>query len=317
MEVGIGVDMGGTKIKIGLVSGGKLVESTHTEALAHETLAERLTEIGNGVDRLLQKHGSKPSGIGIAFPGIVDSDRMKILSRYVKYPDAQEVNLPGWAMERWGIPLVLENDARAALVGEWQYGAGKGCDNLVLITLGTGVGSAVLVNGKLLKGKHYLAGNLGGHMSINLHGDTCNCGATGCLETEGSTWALDRHVKQAPDYLTSALFLDKEINFNVLFTRARQGDKLAMGLTDNCLKAWAAGMINLILAYDPERVVIGGGIMKSKDIIIPYLNEMIKKHPWLTGSEVQLAAAEQVDSAGIVGMYHLITRLNQEQKPVV
>jgi glucokinase len=315
MEVGIGVDMGGTKIKIGLVSGGKLVASTHMEALAHETLAERLTEIGNAVDMLLQKHGAKPSGIGIAFPGIVDSDRMKILSRYVKYPDAQEVNLSGWAMERWGIPLVLENDARAALVGEWQYGAGKDCDNLVLITLGTGVGSAVLLNGKLLKGKHYLAGNLGGHMSINLHGDTCNCGATGCLETEGSSWALERQVKTSPDYLTSALFLDKEMNFGTLFTRARQGDKLAIVLRDNGLKAWSAGIINLILAYDPERVVIGGGIMKSKDIIIPYVSQMIKKHPWLSGSAVELVAAEQVDYAGIVGMYHLIRLFNQEQNP--
>src|SRR3990170_7444612 len=111
----------------------------------------------------------------------------------------------GWAMERWGVPLVLENDARAALVGEWQYGAGKDCDNVVLITLGTGVGTAALINGKLLHGKHFLAGSLGGHMSINLHGDVCNCGNLGCVESEASTWALQKLVTRDRNFHSSTL----------------------------------------------------------------------------------------------------------------
>lgn len=317
MEVGIGIDMGGTKIKIGLVKDGEILASTKIQASAHVSLEERLGAIANEVDGLLAGNKYALAGIGLAFPGIVDSDQNKILSRYVKYPDAQMVNLSAWAMERWDVPFVLENDARAALMGEWQYGAGKHCDNLILITLGTGVGSAALINGKLLRGKHYLAGNLGGHMSINLHGDTCNCGNIGCVEAEASTWALQKNVMRYSDFYSSALALEEELNFNVVFHRAGEGDKLANRIKDNCLKAWSLGIINCIHAYDPERVVIGGGIMKSKDLIIPYVQEMINRDSWIKDNKIELVAAQQVEYAGILGMYYLITLLKKKDRPIL
>lgn len=309
MKAGIGIDMGGTRIKIGLVKDGKILASTLIQASAHVHLTERLMEIGNEVDRLLTENKCEPLGIGLAFPGIVDSTKNRILSKYVKYPDAQRVNLTAWAYERWHTPFVLENDARAALVGEWQYGAGKGCDNLVLITLGTGVGTAALINGRLLHGKHFLAGSLGGHMSINLHGDVCNCGNLGCVESEASTWALQKIVMHDPDFNTSVLSKEPEINFNVLFNHAKEQDKLAMKIRENSLKAWSLAIINLIHAYDPERVVIGGGIMKSKGLVIPYVREMIKKDTWINDHVIELVTAEQVEFAGILGMYHLITMI--------
>jgi glucokinase len=311
MEVGIGIDMGGTRIKIGLVKDGTLVAGTKIPASAHVTLEERLEEIGAQVDLMLKENKCTASGIGIAFPGIVDSDRSIILSRYVKYPDAKKVNLPAWAMKRWGIPLALENDARAALIGEWQYGAGRDCNDLVLITLGTGVGSAALINGKLLKGKHYLAGNLGGHISINLHGDECNCGSIGCVESEASTWALQKNIIKSPDFKTSALAQESEINFNAVFDCARQGDALAIRIQENCLKAWSLGILNMILSYDPERVVIGGGIMKSKDLLIPHVQQLIKNDSWINDNHIELVVAEQVEYAGILGMYYLLTLLKK------
>jgi glucokinase len=216
MKVGVGIDMGGTSIKIGLVKEGKLLAGTKIQASAHITLSQRLSEIADKIDSFLSDHSCTPTGIGIAYPGIVNSEEKKILSRYVKYPDAQTIDLSLWAQERWGIPLALENDARAALLGEWQYGAGRHCDNLVLITLGTGVGSAVLINGKMLRGKNHLAGNLGGHISINLHGDECNCGNIGCVESEASTWALQKIASRSPKFDESALKLEEEVNFNSL-----------------------------------------------------------------------------------------------------
>jgi glucokinase len=306
MEVEIGVDMGGTRIKIGLVHKGTLIADNSIQASAHISLAERLVEIGDQVDRLLEQTRSTPAGIGIAFPGIVDSVRHKILSKYVKYPDAQEVDLPGWAMRRWNIPLALENDARAALIGEWQYGSGRDCQDLVLITLGTGVGSAVMMEGKMLKGKHFLAGNLGGHMTINLHGTVCNCGNIGCLETEGSTWALEGIVKRSPGYETSTLAQETEIGFHTVFKHAELRDAFATEVCQQILNAWSLGIINLIHAYDPERVVIGGGVMRSKEIIIPVIQEMVRKHSWLKENEPHIVAAEQPDFAGILGMSHLV-----------
>src|SRR5699024_3396254 len=109
-------------------------------------------------------------GIGISFPGIVDHINKKIISRYVKYRDAHKVDLRRWLEKNdWNdVPLVLENDARSALIGEWQYGAGKGWNNTLMVTLGTGMGSAVLINGELFRGANFLGGSLGGHMTIDV-----------------------------------------------------------------------------------------------------------------------------------------------------
>jgi glucokinase len=317
MKVGIGVDMGGTRIKIGLVDAGKIIAAESIPAAAEVSLAQRLEEIAVEVNRLLAANNCSAKGIGIAFPGIVDSTRKKILSKYVKYPDARQIDLEAWAQKKWGIPLAAENDARAALVGEWQYGAGRDCNDLVLITLGTGVGSAALVEGKILRGKHHLAGNLGGHLSINFQGEQCNCGHIGCVESEASTWALRKNVMRSADFKSSALSVEKEIDFNTVFRCAAAGDKLAGEIREHCLKVWSFAIMNLILSYDPERVVIGGGIMKSKDLIIPHVKEMIKNDNWINDNHIDLVAAEQVEYAGILGMYYLITQEIKDRKFVL
>ncbi len=198
--------MGGTTIKLGLIGGdGNVVAQASLAASSHISLVTRLTEIANKIDGLLTENNAEPVGIGIAFPGIIDNIRNKVLSKYVKYPDAQDVDFSKWAEERWNIPAAVENDAKAALLGEWQFGSGKGASDLVLITLGTGVGSAVMIDGKVLSGRNFIAGNLGGHMTINMHGKTCNCGNIGCVETEGSTWALADEVKNVPQFVGSSL----------------------------------------------------------------------------------------------------------------
>lgn len=309
MEVCIGIDMGGTMIKIGVVNEGKLIAIKKFDASSHLSLKERLHEIEIEVDKLLVENNCTAMGIGLAFPGIVDSDKMKILSKYVKYSDASALDLKQWAREKWNVPLALENDARAALIGEWQYGAGRGANNLVLITLGTGVGSAVLIEGKLLKGRNYLAGNLGGHMTINMNGSLCNCGNVGCLETEASSWALNEKVKATPGFNQSRLANEAEINFYTLFDIARQGDQMAVNIRNQCLQAWSLGIINLIHAYDPDRLIVGGGIMKSKDEIIPVIEKMIDQHAWSPTGSIKIVAADQVEFAGILGVSYLMNQI--------
>lgn len=308
--------MGGTRIKIGLVNKGEILASSVIQSSSHVSLDERLKEIGDHVDLLLQETQCRPLGVGLAFPGIVDTVQNKILSRYVKFPDAQRVDLSEWAKSRWNVALVIENDARAALVGEWQFGAGRNCDDLVLITLGTGVGTAALINGKLLHGKHYLAGSLGGHMSINLHGDVCNCGNLGCVESEASTWSLGKTAARYPEFKSSILAKESEVNYSVVFNHAKNGDATALAIRDHALKAWSLAIINLIHAYDPERIVIGGGIMKSKDIIIPCVEKMIKKDTWINDHVIEIVPAEHVEYAGILGMCHLIT-ISNSSKPAL
>jgi glucokinase len=312
VKAGIAVDMGGTKIKIGLVHDGNVIAQSTLEASSHISLMSRLEETADKVDQLLSESNAEPIGIGIAFPGTIDNIQHKVLSRYVKYPDAQDVDFGHWSNARWNIPVALENDAKAALIGEWKFGSGKGSNDIVLITLGTGVGSAVMIDGKVLSGRNFIAGNLGGHMTINMHGSTCNCGNIGCLETEGSTWALLDGVRSDPHFRSSSLAKEDTIDFKNLFEHAFYGDMLAVKIREKCLKAWSLGIINMIHAFDPEKIVIGGGIMESHDILLPTIRHMINAHSWVKNNPPQVLVATHPQLAGLLGMYHILT---QSKKP--
>ncbi len=301
----IALDLGGTRIKFGLVENGQLLASANI-AVSSESFAGAMPVIEAQVERLLTEAGKDEiDGIGMAFPTIVDSDRMRLLYKYVKYNDANDLDLTAWAKAKWGAPLVMENDARAALVGEWQYGAGRGTDNLVMVTIGTGVGSAALVNGRLLKGSHYLAGNLGGHQNIRFDGVRCNCGNVGCLESEASSWALPEMMKRQPGYAESPFAEGEKPDFEAVFRLAAEDEPFALSIRNRSLEVWASGILNLVYAYDPERVVIGGGVMHSADVILPFIQNKMNQAAWLPENAVEIVAAEQPDWAGVMGMGYL------------
>ncbi len=302
----IALDLGGTRIKFGLVENGQLLASANVAVPSSDSFAAVLPVIEKQVGDMLAQTGSKTlDGIGMAFPTIVDSDQMRLLYKYVKYNDANDLDLVAWAKEKWGAPLVMENDARAALVGEWQYGAGKGMDNLVMVTIGTGVGSAALINGRLLKGSHYLAGNLGGHQNIRFDGVRCNCGNVGCLESEASSWALPAAIQRDARFSESPFAHAEKPDYETVFRLAAGGEPFSRSMRDRSLEVWAAGILNLVYAYDPERVVIGGGVMHSADVILPFIQNKINRAAWLPESAVEVVAAQQPDWAGVLGMGYL------------
>ncbi len=302
----IALDLGGTRIKFGLIDNGQILASTSITVPSSDSFAAVLPMLERQVDSMLQETGSPAlKGIGMAFPTIVDSDRMRLLYKYVKYNDANDLDLVDWAQTKWGTPLAMENDARAALVGEWQYGAGQGSNHLVMVTIGTGVGSAALINGRLLKGSHYLAGNLGGHQNIRFDGSRCNCGNVGCLESEASSWALPERIKQHAGYADSPFARGEKADFETLFRLAAMGDAVALALRDRSLEVWAAGILNLLYAYDPERIIIGGGVMHSADVILPFLQKKIDQAAWLPPNAVEVVAAQEPDWAGVLGMGYL------------
>lgn len=311
-RVNIGIDMGGTRIKMGLVDEeGNVRESRSFDARSGRSMDNVLKDLSVPVNELCNDKDYRVGGIGIAFPGIVDSGKKKVLSDYVKYPGAGQTDFGTWGKKNWGVPVALENDARAALLGEWQYGAGKGCDNLVMITLGTGVGSAVLIEGRLLRGKNFLAGNLGGHMSIDYNGPECNCGNIGCVESLASTWALKKHLEKNKDYEGSALCHEENPDYESIFRHARSGDRMAAEMRDKSIKAWGTGIVNLIHAYDPEKIIIGGGIMKSKEDILPGIEKIVEKHSWIPSGSLPVVVASKKETAGISGVSYI---LNNERK---
>ncbi|MBL7968899.1 MAG: ROK family protein [Prolixibacteraceae bacterium] len=307
----IAIDLGGTFIKIGFLKQGELVDRKEIPAQSASGLKSQLPELEAVINQLLQTNQLSAKdvlGIGFSFAGLVDSVENRILSTNQKYDDGPDTDLVGWAREKWNWPLFVMNDARMALLGEWQHGAGKDFENLVMITLGTGIGSAVLIGGELLIGKHFQAGNLGGHFVVNHHGTVCTCGNVGCVEAEASTWRLPSLLKEHPEFDESAIKNEKVLDFRALFYHAGNNDKVANEVLEHCLSAWAGGIITMIHAFDPETIILSGGIMKSSAIILPTLQEKVTQLAWTPWGKVKLVEAKFPDSAALFGADYLVRK---------
>ncbi len=277
-EYFIGIDLGGTNVKIGLVRNHEIVSAVSIPAKSAQGLQASLPLIEEGIEKILSGHGLKKDalkGIAIGFPGLVDNRTKKILSTNKKYDDALTTDLQSWVTEKWNIPLVIENDARAAAMAEWKYGAGKGSNNIISITIGTGIGSAAIIEGQLLRGKHFQAGVLGGHISLNYKGRKCTCGNIGCAEAHGGTWSLPHIITISPLFGTSILKQALVLDFETLFAAASENDPLALEVMEDCIEVWSAAIVNLIHAYDPELVILGGGVLKSADKILPPITRRV------------------------------------------
>jgi glucokinase len=246
------------------------------------------------------------SGLAFSFCGLVDSRTTKILSTNQKYDDARELDLQAWAKSELGLRLRLENDARMALLGEYYAGAARGYGDIVMTTLGTGIGGAAMITGRLLRGKHAQAGCLGGHIPADFEGHTCTCGAIGCTEAEASGWALPLIAQEWPGFAQSRLAMETSVNFEALFRLAEERDPVALAIRDRCLKVWAVGTVGLVHAYDPEIVVFGGGVMKSADTILPFIQAYVEKHAWTPWGKVKVRAAELGNYAGLLGSIPLL-----------
>ncbi len=309
MKYTIAIDLGGTIIKIGLLNNGQLIDRIEIKAQSATGLVNQLPDLEIAINQLLIINDipkGEVIGIGFSFAGLVDSSKNRILSTNQKYDDAPGIDLVGWAKEKWDWPLFAENDARMALLGEWQYGAGLNCSDLVMVTLGTGIGTAVLIGGKLLKGKHFQAGNLGGHLVVNHRGTLCTCGNIGCVEAEASTWRLPSLLKEHPRFNNSSMKNEEILDFKALIDHSAKGDQVAVEVLDHCLSAWAAAFISMIHAFDPEIIVISGGIMKSSSFILPPLQKKVNELAWTPWGKVKLVEAKFPDSAALYGADYLV-----------
>ncbi|GJM33862.1 MAG: glucokinase [Saprospiraceae bacterium] len=309
-------DIGGTRIKSGVIAGDKIVQTNLSEVKDNSALQPILVKLERVIDQYLAEHKQTDqlAGIGIALPCFVDSKKNKILSHYVKYTDAAGLDLNQWARNKWGVPIALQNDAKAALLGEAEYGAGKGYRNLVMLTFGTGIGSGVMLDGHLLNGKDYIAGNLAGHSIIDYDGDLCNCGNIGCTEAVASSWSLPHKVQKmwaAEDQQELAsveLTSFENIDFKYLFDQAAKGHQFYNKVLEDCLQAWGMALVNMVLAYNPDCIICGGGIMKSHEIIFPYFKKVLDQHGWINSEFVELKKAEQPEYAALLGMNYTITK---------
>ena len=297
-------DLGGTRMKIGVVRDGSVLAQTVEPANSKAGLAPQLPVLKAAWLRLLGDLKLAPrdcAGISIAFPSLIDAATGRVLAEYGKYADAMGLDLRAWAQRELGLPLAIENDARMALIGEWRAGAGRGVDNLVMMTLGTGLGTCAIIEGRVLRGKHGQAGVLGGHISVRYDGGrACSCGNVGCAEAEASTAFLAELAKTRSDFAASALAREPVLDFAAVFKHAAAGDACAVALRDHSIQVWATLAVNLIHAYDPEVVILGGGIMASADVILPAVRAHVARHAHTPWGKVQVVASQLADNAALV-----------------
>lgn len=307
-------DVGGTRIKLGLARGARLLAQSEIDAEPKKGLGSVLKRIAKLVHPLCHKAGIEAQaldGFGLSFPGVIEPLTESILSTPAgKFDDAKNLNVPQIVERLIGLPTRICNDANAALAGEWRFGAALGCRSTVMMTLGTGIGAAAIIDGVPLRGQHGQAGCLGGHLTANLDGQICPCGNIGCAESEASTWALPLQARARPDFGTSRLAREKVLDYAAVFRAAAHGDKVATELRDRSLRVWSVALVNLIHAYDPEVAVIGGGIMRSGGIILPALRRYVSKHAWTPWGKMKIKPAALGNDAGMFG----VASLFQEEK---
>lgn len=298
----IGIDLGGTRIKMGLIENGHLIESRIISAVSGIGLESHLAILDGEIEQMLDIHKlSAINGVALAFPGLVNYTTGKVLSTNKKYADAPDIDLNKYYSQKWGCPFFIENDARMATVGEWKLGAGRGFDDLVMVTLGTGIGTSVILNGKLLRGKHFQAGCLGGHFTINYKGRRCTCGNLGCVEAEAAGWSLPLLIHEHKHFNSSILSAEKKLDFYHLFKAASKGDAVAKEIKEHCIRVWAAGITTYIHAYDPELIILGGGVAEGQKGLIPEIEKIVSEQAWTPWGKVQIKPGELGDFAGVIG----------------
>lgn len=299
----IGIDLGGTVIKVGLVREGQMIGSRRLEANSKNGLKPRLEMIANAVEDLRTEFGipfGNLGGVFLAFPGIVDVHSKRAVSTNAKYDDAPSVDLQRWCLEHWNVPFAIDNDARAATVGEWQFGIARGKENIVMMTIGTGIGTGVVLEGRVLYGQYCRAGALGGHLIVDYKGRQCSCGNIGCVEAHASSFFLPQIVRDNKRLNREFAMDTVNYDFKNLFTQVSAGVADAKLVIEDCISVWSAAIVNYIHAYDPQIVILGGGIMKSGNLILPYIRERVNALAWYPNEKVEIVASSLGDNAALV-----------------
>jgi glucokinase len=296
-------DVGGTRLKAGLATPGGIASLTSvpTDAASLDALVAQMATVGR---KLLR--AKRPRAVGVSIKGIVDSDRGLLVEANAPFVRLRGAPLAERLAEELGAPVRIDNDARMYALGELRHGAGRGVENLVCLTLGTGIGVGVVIDGRLLRGKRGVLGILAGHITIDADGPPCTCGSVGCLEalvgSHGLVSDAQARARRHPESPLASVSLDPE----AIFAAAADGDTAAVATVERFTHHLACGVVSLIHVYDPDVVVIGGGLSASAPQFLSNVQRFADEHAWTQPKgRVQIAASRLGDTAGLLGAAEL------------
>ena len=307
----VGIDIGGTKVLGGVVDEtGALIKRARRDTPAEGGVA--LTQAIADVALELMKD-SEIESVGVSVAAFISADRKTILAT-PNIKDWNGVNLDYELTSRIGLPVVIENDANSASWGEFKFGAGRGKENILMLTVGTGIGGGIVVNSNLLRGSFGIAAEIG-HLRIVPNGLLCGCGAYGCFEQYGSGTALLRHAREAiqahPDRASNILNRGdgsiEGVKGSAITAAAGDGDELALSIFETTGDYIGAGIASLAVILDPEAVVIGGGVIDAGDILLNPIRTGMEKYMPFAGKHPhpQIIGAQLGNEAGLVGVADL------------
>lgn len=305
----IGVDVGGTNIATGVMNEeGKLIKKVSVKALGNRTPQEITGDVYKSIEAVMKEAEITENDfeyIGVGIPGCVDNTVGKIiLTENMNLSDFEFVK----ELQKYiNKPVYMANDANCAVYGEMMAGAATGCSNVVMITIGTGVGGGFVINKNIYEGTNGAAMEVG-HMVIDNNGIICNCGRPGCWEKYASATALVRitkeYMEKYPDSLMHTFLSDSgEVNGMTAFKAARANDEAGMKVVDVFAEYLAVGIANLINLFQPEVVLVGGGVSNEGDFLLDRVRAHIKKtvYAYEKIPSTVIKKADLGNDAGIIG----------------
>ncbi|MBN1267193.1 MAG: ROK family protein [Anaerolineales bacterium] len=315
----VGVDRGGTKIRMALVNSHGEVLEFEQETMPVQTLAA-LREVGNQLVPMLEAFLNRPYvrkyspvGVGVSSVGVMNQ-RGEIMDSCFKY-EQDHYPIPIQKVLQEGLrqryPVLVEGDAKSAVYGEYRFGAGRGVRNMIGLTIGTGVGGGLILDGKLYHGKDGYAGMLG-FLSVDMYGHDCASGVRGCLDSYGCGTAIRKQAQLALE--RGELSRLKElsqgnpslVSSEMVFLAAAEGDRLAKELIDEAAYALGIGIASLIHALNPELVVLGGGLAEQGKLFLDPVRETVQQHLMGSFAQTPIREAELGNLAGMIGAVALL-----------
>jgi glucokinase len=314
----IGIDLGGTNVRVGAVTlNGELLACQDAPIEARQGPQAGVEKIAGLITRVAGQVGGQLQAIGIGSTGPVDRVLGAIQNPYT-LPTWENVDIVARMRERFRVPVTIENDADAAALGESWMGAGRGLPRLIMVTVGTGVGTAFILNGGIYRG---IGGAHceGGHMLLDPAGPECYCGAKGCWESLASGTAIGAYAReQAAGHATLMTELGggdpQRIDAAIVAAAARRGDPLASRVIERAADHIGLGLVNLIVLFLPDCIVLTGGVMRSFDLMEARIRTVIARHNVIVpASQVELRLAQLGQQAGMVGAARAAMQFLEEQ----
>ena len=308
MEYAIGIDLGGTSVKAALVDelGDTFFENV-LPSFASVSASAVLGQLAKAASALRQKadaNGWTVRGIGLGTPGIVDETSRMVLGGAENISGWENIDVATPLEERTGLPVVIGNDANMMGIGETRYGAAKGCTHVVFLTVGTGIGGAVIIDGKLFSGYANRGTELG-HVPLIADGEQCACGATGCLEHYASTSALVRRFSELAKERSQVF--DTPVNGEMIVRLYQEGSPIAVRCMNEHFFYLGRGIAGFINIFSPQRVVIGGGISEAGPFYIEEIRKVVRQQVMSSCAvNTEIVASSLGNRAGLVGAASLI-----------